>query len=104
MEEFLADYIRESSVAASPRAEEAGIRTGEETTTSPHPGEVGSEPALEVVSIIGIREEEEEEEEDRDTNFKWKRRLPSLVISPVASPQKKVKQTVSPSSRHRGVL
>jgi len=91
MEEVLADYVSKDSVAAS------HVRAGEETGTSSHLGEVGSEPALEVAAIIGVGEEEEDK--DRDTHFKWKRRLPYSVISPFASPQKKVKQIVSPSSR-----
>ena len=61
MKEFLVDYVSKGSVVASPHAEEVGIGAGEETTTSPHPGEVGSDPTLEVVAIIGVREEEEEE-------------------------------------------
>jgi len=61
MEEFLADYASESLVAVNSRAEEVGIRVGEETTTSPYPGEVGGEPALEFAATTGIREEEEED-------------------------------------------
>ena len=69
MEEFLADYVSEASVAASPHAEKVGIKTGEETATSPHLGEVSSELVLEVVVTIDIREEEEEDE-DHGTHFK----------------------------------
>jgi len=103
MEEFITDYASENLVAVNSRAEEVGIGAGEETTTSPHPGEVGGEPALKVVAIAGIREKEEEEDEDRDTHFKRKQRLPFSVVSLVASPQKMVKQTVRPLRRHRGV-
>ena len=103
MEEFLTDYTSEASMAASPRNEEVGIGAGEETATRPHPGEVDSEPVLEVAISAGVREEEEEDE-DHDTYFKRKRRLSSSAISPVASPQKKVKQTARPSGRRWGIL
>ena len=67
---------------------------------SPHPGEVGSKSAQEVVATADIEEGEEEEEEDPDIHFKRKRRSPP----PVVSPQKKRKKTVKPLSRHRGTL
>ena len=54
MKEFLVDYVSKGSVAASPHAEEAGIGAGKKTAISPHPGEVGSEPSLEVAAIIGV--------------------------------------------------
>jgi len=87
MEEFLADFASEASVAVSPHPGEVGREPGEEVATSPypgevggepaqevaaspHPGEVGSEPALKVSTIADVREEEEEEDENRETHFK----------------------------------
>ena len=58
MEKFLANYVSEALLAASPHAEEVGIVASEETATMPHPGKVGSEPILEVVVIASVRERE----------------------------------------------
>ena len=68
-----------------------GGEPAQKVATSLQPGEVGSEPALEVTATANI---EEEEDENRDTHFKKKCKSPPLV----ASPWKKRKQTVKPSS------
>ena len=69
MEKFLANYVSEALLAASPHAEEVGIVASEETATMPHLGKVGSEPILEVVVIASVRDKEKEDE-DRDIHFK----------------------------------
>jgi len=73
LEEFLADIASEASVV-----------------TSPHPVEVGSEPAQEVAATADIEEEEEEEEEDPILTSSEKRRSSPQV----ASPKKKRKKIV----------
>jgi len=83
-EEFLADVAREALVVMSP-----------------HLGEVGSEPAQEVIAADTPEEEDDEEEEaDPDTHFKRKPRSPSLG----SFPQKERKKSGRPMSRHRGTL
>ena len=83
---FLAYYASEASVATSPRTDKVSIRPGEKAATSLYLCEVGSEPAPEVATTADLEEEEEKEDENCHTHYKWKRRSPSLVVSPVASP------------------
>ena len=54
IEEFLADVASEASVAASPHPGEVGNEPAQEVTVSPHPGEVGREPAQEVAATADI--------------------------------------------------
>ena len=70
IEKFLADYIYEALMAASPRIDEVGIGASKEAAMSPYTGEVSSEPTPEVAATADVGEEEEEEDENRETHFK----------------------------------
>ena len=54
-----------------------GSGPAQKVTVSPHPVEVGSEPAQEVTATADTEEGEEEEKENRDTHFKAKAQVAS---------------------------
>jgi len=79
LEEFIADFGSEASVVASPYPSKVDNEPTQEVVVSSDPGEVGSEHAQEVSTIVDIEEEEEEEDENYDTHFKQKNKSPTSV-------------------------